>query len=201
MRTNHQHSAFRGQQENFRIPKSALRNRQLQGGFTLIELICVICIIAILAGLSFPSIRQIIDRADSIACANNLRQVGIAVNLAANDNENCYPKIETDPNNPIYTPEDKAKTLYEALKDYGITEKTLRCPSDAKRKNYFAKEGSSYEWRPLLDDEPTIKPQIILRNGMTRSVSPSKFRLVIDTDACHRGRQNKLYADGHVASY
>jgi prepilin-type N-terminal cleavage/methylation domain-containing protein len=196
-----QHSAFSGRRENFSNPHSAFRTPQSHGGFTLIELIAVICIVAILAGLSFPSLRQVMDRADSIACANNLRQIGIAVNLAANDNENCYPKIETDASNPIYAAEDKAKTLYEALKDYGITEKTLRCPADAKRKNFFAKEGTSYEWRPLLDGEPQIKPQIILRNGITRSVSPSKFRLVIDTDACHRGHQNKLYADGHVASY
>jgi prepilin-type N-terminal cleavage/methylation domain-containing protein/prepilin-type processing-associated H-X9-DG protein len=168
--------------------------------FSLVEITLVIAIVAILGALAWPEYQKIVERARSVACMNNLRQIGIAVGTYLADNDNTFPFIEPNPNDPVYDAAYEAEPMLAELGPYGVTPQLLRCPADLKAGNYFRSRGSSYQWSPMLDGEVRVNPVVYGRRGGARTVNPARMRLCMDFEAVHFNRVNRLYADGHVVA-
>lgn len=90
-------------------------------GFTLIELLVVIAIIAILAGILFPVFAKARAQAQKTSCMSNLKQLGTALSMYAQDNENRLP-VGVDQTSGEY--------WYKLIDSYIRNKQVFTCPSD-----------------------------------------------------------------------
>lgn len=68
-----------------------------QRAFTLIELLVVIAIIAILLSVLVPSLRTVKESAKRVTCGSNMRGLGIAVLMYADEEKDRLPPMANDP--------------------------------------------------------------------------------------------------------
>lgn len=101
--------------------------------FTLIELLVVIAIIAILAGMLLPALARAKAKGKSIACVNNLRQVGLGFRLWSNDNGDKYPWNIAVTNGGSMGSADWTDNFRICSNEFGARQ-ILVCPTDTTKR-------------------------------------------------------------------
>lgn len=171
---------------------SPCRPRHAGRAFTLIELLVVIAIVAVLAALLMPALSRAKEYGRATACLSNLHQVGLALQLYVQDNNNRLPAMRDK--SLTTTNELPAPDL--VLSNYLGNVKVLRCPSDTQQ--IFEKTGSSYSWNNLLNGQDADH-----LSALGLNFNPHQIPLMYDKEKFHALRgpakgQNFLYADGHI---
>ena len=197
-------------------------SRKPAAAFTLIELLVVIAIIGILASLLLPALSKAKHKAYNTVCVNQLRQLGAATRLYAEDNESRMPKAELLPTMPVDSA-NPAPRICDVLGPYvgksvGTNSPAVfKCPKDGLK--MFDKQGSSYEWNTELNghriDETRSSNVRIVRvaviNGdvventdeqKTLRFPPETTPLLLDYEDFHprapKSGKNVVFMDGHV---
>jgi prepilin-type N-terminal cleavage/methylation domain-containing protein/prepilin-type processing-associated H-X9-DG protein len=121
-------------------PLSHPRTRR---AFTLIELLVVIAIIAILAAILFPVFAQARDKARSITCVSNMKQILNAAMMYTQDYDETYHRIRNW-NFPTQPDGKWAYGAQDALGPYIKNEGVWKCPSDAIQRDDCDPRGYGY---------------------------------------------------------
>jgi prepilin-type N-terminal cleavage/methylation domain-containing protein/prepilin-type processing-associated H-X9-DG protein len=164
--------------------------------FSLVELLVVIAVIGILAAISLPVIQRAQEEGRATACISNLHQIGMALQLYVDSNNNTLPIMRDAPTDTNQLATNTFPTVNVVLGSELGNTNVLRCPSDFQ--GIYQLTGSSYSWNSLLNGE-NANHLVVL--GM--NFKPQAIPVFFDKESFHAARGpkkavNYLYADGHI---
>jgi prepilin-type N-terminal cleavage/methylation domain-containing protein/prepilin-type processing-associated H-X9-DG protein len=149
-----------------------------KSGFTLIELLVVIAVIAILAALLLPVLTSAKEKGRRAKCMSNLRQIGIAITMYAQDNNDNLPRSDgTDPSLGEAT-WDLPKSLADSLGTYANKANVYRdifyCPGA-----FTSIQDTDFWWNYSSGHRVTAYQWFISRDGTQGAANhyPSQLAL------------------------
>ena len=100
------------------------------GGYSLLELLCAVVVLVILASFLAPVAGSFKRRAQSLQCVTNLRGLHVAVNAYMGDHDGVWPQIKGSGSSDTNAQQEEIATGWiETMGQYGISEKSWRCPT------------------------------------------------------------------------
>ncbi|RYD33780.1 MAG: type II secretion system protein [Verrucomicrobiaceae bacterium] len=107
------------------------------GGFTLVEILVVLSIIGSLTAVSFVAVRNVRETARMTSCASNMRQIGVAMQLHAGDNQGSYPDT-------THSATADTAWIYQLETYLGKFDEIRICPADPNAETRLKNKASSY---------------------------------------------------------
>ena len=137
---------------------------KLRAAFTLIELLVVIAIIAILAALLLPALKTAKEKAMRTACCNNLKQLGLALNMYLTDAQDVMPWVNWDSD---ASPPCPPGWLYKGDPNSPVNLKTGNAVNDAINWSKFRSQNMSggVYWQYIPNQDAFICPVDVLSVG------------------------------------
>jgi len=190
-----------------------------RAGFTLVELLVVIAIIALLAGMLLPALSRATAVAKSTRCLGQMRQLGLAVRMYADDNHDLFPRSQHSAFVHGEMPWERsvAPQLGAGFNTWTqLLAGVYHCPADRRTRKlgyginvYFELgpeddyPGKPATWRSvasiprptetLMFAETSIGADHIMPHFWTRLADAA-----VDVDSRrHRDRSNYIHVDGH----
>ena len=168
------------------MPRPPSRHRS--AGFTILEILAAAIILAILATFLVPGFRDFFLRAGEAGCMANMRSITVALHAYLHDHQNVWPQ------GPSLNDEAAWEEFWlQALKDYGITEKTWQCPAF---NSSLAANGVPPDKRAKVHYVPTMFPA---EAGIATRWSTQPW--LIERASVHKHGPHICFPDGSVKSF
>jgi type II secretory pathway pseudopilin PulG len=167
----------------------------------------VIAMIAILASMLFPVFARSREQARAVQCANNLSQIGLALQMYAEDWDGRYPPQEENLG-PIARRMGEGDTFRCPSARYsGLTRSEVARLAKAKHTEHLApnrrtgkspsSSRDSEQWAPVIADGVLLGSDYYYHAGLTNEASGEAV-LAAEREASHPGGGHVLYASGRV---